>query len=531
MRKRILSATLILALALGVVFTAVGCGNSFKDVYKYADTPISVLSSATKVDELEGFAKESAGSQGDLMVLTKTDAGVTTKKVFNVNTGAVVSTMTLNAGDTGAFQIYFVKPLWKSVIMSTYKADGETKTTYKLMDATGAEVVSVTEETAPTFNAAIDLIQVDNVYYRVNADGSVVKAFELNDLSSFDIDEITYKAGGYYYSFYGDALYVYSAENGQLVSYYQLPGYNDAAAGLNEFGILNNGNVFIQFAVKEDNYAEDYDVVIAGNKYTVEQKIVNPKNGDVKDVKDGKNLYVVTGVMAMSGVLVDDTYGEFDEYQGSVKNYAVGFKVDNKQIDDNKEVQFEMTDDGKLDVIDDFVAAQDGTAEKIANGYYLVINKLGQKFLFNAKGENVGEITGMIGCTEKFIRTSKAIYDYNLNKIVDLVSNISEGGYVYVSTVGDSIRLNKKTNDVTEYFLLKDGSAPVLLGNDTDITNISGNNTYITVRSASTSKYTVYNKLGTVLLSDLDVSPTRLIYNYTVSAVVLQVGTSIYYVK
>ena len=489
MKKRILSAALILVLALGVVFTVVGCGTDLEKTYKSTVKESTPYAAATKIAELDGFSM--IDDAGNYVLLKKENGdGTRTYKVFNFASGSVILSKTVETTAYFGYDLYEVGAVGQAVLCSHERESADAIWTRKLYDATGAELgsaVSLLEA-----SVKLDLVKLGDVYYRVGTDGSIVKAFELHDLTSFSLDELKYKSEKYYYAVSGSVIYMFDL-NCKLVSSYTIPG--DAV----EYGwfVLENGNLFVQEFVAETVTAEKYDIFVGGNKFTVEQKVVNPKNGDVKDVKDGKNLVYVYRVEG-TGILYDfdDGFGHQvgtyrEDYAGSVDNYAVGFKVIDKKLDDNEEEYFDLSGSGKLSEIEDIIPAQGGVF--CVGEYYLVSNKIAQQFLYDKDGKLIGEVTNAAGSNAKFIYTDKAVYDYKLNKVMDL------GDYVVDSPLETTLILAKENGDgVVEYFLLKEGSDPVKIADETNLMG-AGDKYYIVMNGDG--KFDCYNEVGTKLLT------------------------------
>ena len=191
-----------------------------------------------------------------------------------------------------------------------------------------------------------------------------------------------------------------------------------------------------------------------------------------------------------------------------------------------------MSDKGKLSEIEDTIVAQKGYGAGLDNGYVIFTNKLGQKFLYDAELNLVGEVTNAKKYTEKFIITEKAIYDYTLKKVIDFAI----GGYDinYYTIVGENIIVRKevKTENSSyyDYYLLKDSNAPTPIGT----TNSTGTVRYVKIidkcivtRSAADSKYSLCNEDGTVLASNLESTP----YSVGNLNAIVKTGNSYYFVK
>ena len=532
MKKRVLGVVLTLVLALGCAFAVMGCGSDAKDLYDYAKSTSTPYSSATKIDELDKYGYDDS-AEGNLAVFSKYDSesSSTSYKVFNLDTGKVVATMTIAEGAVGGYYLFEVEKVGGAVFCSYYKAANASMYTYKLFSENGTEITNFSKSGElidyDILKINLDLIEFNDIIYRVGTDGSVVKAFDVNDLSKFEITGLYAKSENYYYDAKEGVIVVYSAVDGTPVSYYQKPSY----AEVFKYYVLSNGNIFVQYSVKVDPYTEKYDYLAEIQygiaKYTLEQKIVNPKNGDVKDVKNSKNPVYIKFVVALSGVIAqNDT---LDGYKGSAKNFALVQKIEDKKINTSTDYNYFMSDKGKLSEIEDTVVAQKGKGKVLDNGYVIFTNKLGQEFLYDAELKLVGEVTNKLDarCTNKYITTAKAIYDYDLKKVIDLEASLSKDGYYFDSVVGENIVLQKKNADeVIEYFVLKDG-APVLVAKDSEIDNFSTSDKCINITKSG--KYYIYNEEGTALLSDLESSST-LVAN-SGDNMLRKVGTSFYYFK
>lgn len=502
MKKKVLSVVLTLVLALGVAVTAIGCGSALEDVWKYADKTNAPYSSATEVKELEGFSYNNEKA-GDFIVLEKeNDDETTTYKIFNIDIGKVVYTVTLKDGEHVG--LMGVDEVDSAVIITATLKPGTEELVYKLLTISGTEIASAEDF---DFEVGIDLVKFDKAYYRVAKDGSVVKAFDVNKLSKFSLGKINQKVEGYYYAEIGDGYCVYD-ENGNVLSYYQFPEYSDEQTFMYE--VLSNGNIFVQYLVAEDNYSDNYELLLYGEKYSVNQFVINPKNGEAKSIKDSKNLVLIRGI---------DAVGNNEDYEGKVENFATGYKVVDKKIDENARMNYDMSNDGKLSEIEDLIPAQYGEIT-YANGFYAVRNKMNQVFLYNEKGELIGEVSGAAGSNNKYVVSGSfnydtyqmkyyAIYDYSLNKVLDL-GNSEDGEYAIVRILENSIILKKdliKENEepVTEYFLLKEGSAPVKI---CDAENYGGAGEKYYIVSNTDDKIDCFNETGTKLLT-LDMPTTE----------------------
>ena len=538
MKKRVLGVVLTLVLALGCAFAVMGCGSDAKDLYDFTKSTSTPYSSATKIDELDKYAYGNS-AEGNLAVFYNYDSesSSTSYKVFNLDTGKVVATMTIAEGAVGGYYLYEVEKVGGAVFCSYYKAANASVYTYKLFNENGTEITNYSKSGDLENNILeinLDLIEFNDIIYRVGTDGSVVKAFDVNDLSKFEITGLDAKSENYYYAAKEGVIVVYSAVDGTPVSYYQKPSYAEDFS----WYVLSNGNIFVQYSVKVDPYTDKYDYLKDNQygqygiaKYTLEQKIVNPKNGDVKDVKNSKNPVYIEHVVALSGVIAQNYTFTTDGYKGSAKNFASVLKIEDKKINTYTHYNYFMSDKGKLSEIEDTIVAQEGVGEFLDNGYVILTSKLGQKFLYDAELNLVGEVTNAQSqyYTEKFIITDKAIYDYTLKKVIDFAI----GGYdiSYYSKVGENIIVRKevKTENSSyyDYYLLKDSNTPTLIGttNSTDaVRYVKIIDKCIVTRSAE-GKYSLCNEDGTVLASNLESTP------YSVLDAIVKTGNSYYFVK
>jgi hypothetical protein len=524
MKRKILSVMLTVVLALGVVFTAVGCASALEKYYKTADETYAPYSAATEVTALAGFEEEEQA--GDLVLFEKQGVDNVEKAIFDLNKGSVIATFTVS--DEDEIELIELPAVGQTLYKTKITKADETKPTHKLYSQAAIEIASVTTDNFGGCYAKLDLVKFDNAVYRVAEDGSVVKAFDVSDLGSFSLYVLDYKAGGYYYGMPGNnesiMIFVFN-EKGEVVSYYKAPSF---AGNSFDWYVLNNGNIFVQYVVAEDMFGENYDYRNGNSKYTLEQYVINPKNGDAKSVKDSKNPIIINHVAAAD---VMSAY-EIKEGQGSIKNFATGYKIVDKMIDQN-EVYFEMSNSGKLSEIEDFIPAQ--LDVYYANGYYVATNELNQTFLYNSDAKLIGEISGMEGGNIKFLYTAKAVYDYNLNKVLDLED------YTVKATLESTLILSKTVtvdnDEVVKYYLLKEGAAPAEICKAANMPFnqyefMVGRKYYIVINNEINNevKLDCYNEVGTKLLT-VDMTIDNEMYTSVDEAKMLvKLGDAYYYV-
>ena len=168
MKKKIVS---LMALLLCAVFVLGSCGSgvepmAFSDVFTTEgfeeDASFKTKVAVTELDD--ATYKDAAGNLA-LFEIKGTD-NVSTYKVYNVDTGAVVLTVTNSAAVTHSVKLISLWDEENAVITVTAtETDAAGNMTTKLYDVSGVQVATAKGNEAVSDNA--DLILFDDVYFHI----------------------------------------------------------------------------------------------------------------------------------------------------------------------------------------------------------------------------------------------------------------------------------------------------------------------------------------------------------------------------
>ncbi len=314
-----------------------------------------------------------------------------------------------------------------------------------ICSADGEEVISTYHDTdhpsedtegeapdAPIFTDSLNGFAYNGVEYFVR-DGAVVYE-EAHPLESDYFNaSVLYKDLYYYIS--DSLVFVFDGE-GTLMYEYQLPSYADNP----KIFVLQNGNIFIQYTYTAIE-GEEYDFVWGDDKY----KIVSI----LADVhKNSETLPILS-------FLVRDLHNDFtdedfyERYTEKVTNMARVLHIQNKRIDANEPMKDTVLSNALLELFSLFdVVTGALDIRRVSEDRYLVTTSAGG-LLVAGDGKQIGQLNNYRCITEKYILTSGAIYDHDLNLILDLI----EEEFTYYASVGENIILSKVEDQTVGLYL------------------------------------------------------------------------------
>ena len=436
---RILSLMLVLLL---VALPLVSCGKQAKEFsikqtfrqVKPIDDTLPTLQTATKLDNMGDLDDTS----GDLALFVSTTGGFDTLTVYNLGLGRVVGTYTEN--ETQDYEVNLQSSMAPGYAVNFYTVHGVSvdaagQATYQttLYAADGTSVVQANKEIANT-PTSFDLVLFDGKCYRAAKDGAMSEAFSWSTTAG-NLPDIFAAGKKYYYAnLPGGDGFVVLDRSLNTVSRYRFPDHAQGAV----YYVLNNGDIWLQYQERLLDSAEKYDLIeetdlFTGEtvlyKYNVVQKIMDAKKGTLKDVKTDYVMDIVT---------VKDIQ-PFDQeiftvLKKSIDNVAIGYKIEDQRVSNDvaDRLILAVDNNGKVDgVLNRTVEGQINMFTIVADDTILITDILGQRYLYNAKGKEIGNITGTIDRTESYIVGQDKIYDYNLGVIYDYATE----GYTYNNTL------------------------------------------------------------------------------------------------
>lgn len=492
MKKLRIAALIVLALCFALVLVA--CGNakerSIKSTFKTvaADKALPTLAAATKLD----VAGNSVQTRGALVLFS--DGTVQT--VYNVALNSKVGTFTDSATETYDVDLRSTDaPGYDIAFFVVTKATaGATEVTYQttLYAADGTTVASA-DKAVFDLDYEFDLVLFNGKCYRVAEDGAMTEAFAWSEMAG-DLPDIFAASKKYYYAELdvGSGFAVLDRSL-KTVSWYKFPAHAITPV----YGVLSNGDVWLQYAELLPEAAEKFDYMTngAGNtviKYNLVQQVMDAKKGSLKDVKTD---YYLNGGMVARNILPAEKE-TFDALKGSIDTLATGYKIVDQRISTGMAdfLILSISNSGKVEsVLNRAVDGQVGMPQAVADDVVLISDVLGHEYLYNAKGKLIGDVTGAVAMTDTYVVGEGKIYNFQLNEVYDFAKE----GYEYEGALKSAVLFSKEVGGVQQNYLFKDGAM-------TAVAN-SGNSQVLNERlfvvvDNTTGKYFYYNDAGTMIL-------------------------------
>ena len=520
MKRSKFLAVIAVVMLMSTLFTACSVGGAVKTMdiddaidskatYKGDTVPtkMEIVSSLTDADYVR--------YSGDLMYFTsEKDEGTKSYEqhiIYNAKTNQIVATLTetattdltvtLGYNYTEEYGYYTVTTQsWKLKENEAKEPNSDTYTT-DLYTQTAAKVATVNYTT--TASTVADLVKFDNKFYRADVTGALTVAFQFSPLAKVPSDIRKYE--DYYYTVSeGDAysIVVYD-EKFEFVSRYTLPGYVDDDDV--ELGILENGDILVQYSYELDENAVEYTYIDADEgftKYNLVTLIVNYKNGKAKEIECNcvfedietldKEYLAEAGLSSDLTVIIEEI-----------------FLIENQRVSSNSYVGT-IDNNGKITVIDGINGSMASSVYMVAADRWSVYADDEHRYLIDGDGELIGDVTEA-SFYGNYLYADGRMYDLSLNMIFDATAN----KLTQKAIIGNSIMY---TNKDGEYVLYTGGNTTTTIINKDAIENgkkeylgtIGYSGCFMVKDSSdeSDTKIVIYNSTGTVLktISTKDIS-------------------------
>ena len=197
---------------------------------------------------------------------------------------------------------------------------------------------------------------------------------------------------------------------------------------------LNNGDALIQYKIYEGSFAEEYTYAVGNSRYTLQSYILDAKKGEMKEVDLD---YVVEALY-----IRDNSWESISDLgmDDGIENVALVQLIEDQRLDETKNHYRTaiVSNSGKIKGIVEEIGTYEGMfpmITAISNNRWIIGNDAGQFFLFNEKGDALGEVTGLYTAlqssiteeeaylTAKYLVLDGKIYDWDLNVKYDLNAN------------------------------------------------------------------------------------------------------------
>ena len=402
----ILVATMLTACGDTIRFSKVVVKNSYKD-----STP--TFTAAEKLD-LEGGVEDSEG----ILVLMADRSGENT--VYNVyNVAQKKSVWKESEAKKVSYSVHLVEQedvSWFYVvkITTTENEDGEDEEIrhIAMYDAEG-KVIAEAEGKSVTSPALLyDLVRFEDQIYRVSAKKGIKAAFEFSELKETP-DSISHKAGDFYIGSteIGAGVAVYNSKLKPVVVY-NFPSY--VTSENRDIHVLSNGNVLVQYWVSLGEYAEEFDYIKDGEKYSLTSILIDSDDAEYETI----DLNFIVDQVQYGDDLIEEGMDE------DLENVALIYKIKNKMVDTSRAGAkiVVLTNKAKIDdTIGGYVKGMYPQIVQVAKNRWAIMSTTGSTFLLNHKGDVVGEVSNVDNINESvLVSAKKKVYDWNLKMVLDM---------------------------------------------------------------------------------------------------------------
>lgn len=350
-----------------------------------------------------------------------------------------------------------------------------------------------------------DLLCIGDKVYRISEDGKATFAFDWNDLR--EVPNSLEKAGDYYVYCGDREVYIYDA-NLNMTAAYRAPLYSEefgsdsmdesSIDSLCNMSVLSNGNVLVQYIVRQDDYAKKYTFLVEGQKYNLYSVLVQAENGKIKDLSLDYLIQTTAPGYIVSVLGLSE----------KIENLGIGFAIEDQRInmDENAVKLLSINNKGKVVGV-----VQDPVPNAYFGGYFMAVAKNrwevytadGRSFLLNEKGDVIGEISGSTKQNDSVLLAGKKVYDWSLNLKVDLADEDAERieimqNSVVFHTDKDEVKLFVKGEMKTLISQTQADSGKYAFAKLSDSVYM------ITDKSGTDPQYKIYNEEGTLLSTITD---------------------------
>ncbi len=508
MKKKFIALTLCLLLCIPLVLTS--CFT--KDPPPQDDDPIPELSTyellggkfvAEKNPRgftsiiIEGenptyngvFVKtESSETSADLVITT-------TYRVYNLEVGAeIYSTSVIYDYKTLDYQTNYtdvIIDLFNDFFVVTKYTD-EDVAVCELYAQNGQLLLEADEEVMyyhmpfGIFDTTTKVVFDDAIYEIQKTDTGYTTSlvFDLEFMPS--ISSMPISIGDKYYLVSDDetTLYIFNSSYSQT---HEITLIDDSCVAFSDYFSnvfpLNNGNILVQNSFLIGSFSDvnsvDYDFVSQDECYRIETYIINTSTGEKTAVETPYTFETVIS-RSMIELLMPMLFGKDFELPFEFENIATGvYKIENKELIPVNENAYITTINNDLSISAEYCLPNDAQQGQIISEGKYILSGAYYTRLYNQDDTLVKEL-GNIDYNEKFIITSKAIYDHDMKLVYSLKDNDADIEEITSNSI--IISTYDKTNNQTVYSLIFNNSeAPLEIfrqksGNEI---NISSDHYYI----------------------------------------------------
>jgi len=453
----------------------------------------------------------------------------TNLKVLSLRTGAIIVSQITDEETEYSVSLSETTPTF---ILCRRYGNNLNKTRYTLYDTAGNAVTS-TSSSQGNPSVFADMILYGTTLYKEDENGNLTEVKTISENVSLTAPD-DYSEGYFYYTTkYGIDIY---DRDFNFTTSWELP-HSLAYLPNDEIfqGVLNNGNVLIQYAVQLDDDATKYDYTGVGDeivKYDLCTLILNAQTGKTTTVETNYVFDWLASEYKLSEV--DDANNR--RYADGFENIASVRPIENKRINTSSAAcsYVLVNNNGKVTTslkLADYQTS--GIPSKLADDTYWSSTEYGTAIV-DGKGKTLLSINNRdLTIVGEYIVSERAIYNFSMETVYDLKQNNAK----IVSTFDGAILVVEEIKDTTyEILRFRDGEISTVCTIDlSDKTAEDSNNAtydanagYYAVYRAATDEYTYYNAKGETLLKG-DYKLQTTITSHTHGTAILKADTGEYF--
>ena len=375
-------------------------------------------------------------------------------------------------------------------------AESKAKTT-SVYNANGTLLVSAEGEVA--ISVTDDGFTFQEKFYYVE-DGELKKEYPIPPFTQID-DSYTFTDS--YVIRENNQTVVYYNDQFEAVAIYEVPGNCEDYS----LFLLDNDQLFVQYAVACDSNDSKYSFIAEGCKYTLHTLLFDP----AKEKKNELDLNVYVYSVINRQTEYNESELDFEDiYTDETENVILYFAIVDGVIDRETRHAVLMSNKGKIGAtLDNYAENQKSLISPLNNGYYYAYTKGGYAIL-DSKGELVRNVPTIGVATDYGYHSNSKIYNENFELVIDL----SNDSYDIISIVCDAAAFySKQVDGKTHYYRYdKNGEAEITAPDGRTfyegyVNPISVYGDYYTVRHIPAndqfgeSYYSVYSMNGELLFT------------------------------
>ena len=433
----ILVATMLTACGDTIRFSKVVVKNSYKDTSP-TFTSVETLDLEGNVDQVEGVLALLVDRSGENTVYNVYNVAL--KKSVWKESNAKKATYSVTLVEQENVSWFYVEKT-----IATENEDGEDVETRNvaIYDMEGKVIAEAEGKTVKAPELVYDLFRFEGKMYRVSAKKGISAAFDISDLK--ETPDVDYKAGDFYIGEITSGVAVYNSKLNPVVIY-NIPSYAEDS----KVHVLSNGNVLVQYIVSLGEYAEEFDYIEDGEKYSLTSILIDADDGEYETI----DLNFIVDSVAYGEDLTENGMDE------DLDNIALICKIKNKMVDTSYASRkiVVLSNKAKLeDTIDGYVKGMYPSIIQVAKNRWVIRNTAGTYFLFNHKGDVLGEVSNLEGFNESVLVSSDyKVYDWNLKMVLDMKEHGVDNYRVYDNCI-------VMTTEKNETLLFADGKVTTLI--------------------------------------------------------------------